>query len=413
MSIIGHFLKKEFAQLRRDKKMLPIVFIAPILQLLLLGYAANLDVDMIPLAVVDHDNSVESRRLVDKFVQSGYFKAEKRFQSLGLIDTYIDEGEIVAALVIPPDFQTDLKGGKKVPVQLIADGADANTATIALNYADIIVRKFSAELQLESLQAQGWTTASTETAGSTVGSTASPTETAGSTAGSTVGVGAAAGSDAGAAIPIEVEPRVWYNPELKSRNFMVPGILALLLMVITMILTSLAIVKEKEQGTLEHLNVTPIKPIQLIIGKLVPFSLIGMVDVFLVLGAARLLFGLVPAGSIILLVVLSAIFLLSTLGLGLLVSTLSRTQQQAMMSALFFVMLPMIFLSGFAFPIENMPRVIQYVTYALPLRYYFVIIRGIYLKGAGLSTLWDESLLLLAFGIIVLGISIARFRKQA
>lgn len=385
MSIIGHFLIKEFAQLRRDKKMLPIVFIAPILQLLLLGYAANLDVDMIPLAVVDHDNSVESRRLVDKFVQSGYFKAAQKFQTSDLIDTYINEGEIVAALVIPPDFQTDLKRGKKVPVQLIADGADANTATIALNYADIIVRKFSAEIQLQRVQSQG----------------------------RTAGVGAAAGSDAGAAIPIEVEPRVWYNPELKSRNFMVPGILALLLMVITMILTSLAIVKEKEQGTLEHLNVTPIKPIQLIIGKLVPFSIIGMVDVFLVLGAARLLFGLVPAGSIILLVVLSAVFLLSTLGLGLLVSTLSRTQQQAMMSALFFVMLPMIFLSGFAFPIENMPQVIQYVTYALPLRYYFVIIRGIYLKGAGLSTLWDESLLLLAFGIIVLGISIARFRKQA
>jgi ABC-2 type transport system permease protein len=372
MSIIGHFLKKEFAQLRRDKKMLPIVFIAPILQLLLLGYAANLDVDMIPLAVVDHDNSVESRRLVDKFVQSGYFKAEKQFQSPELIDTYIDEGEIVAALVIPPGFQSDLHRGKKVPLQLIADGADANTATIALNYADIIVSKFSAEIQLQSLQLQASTS-----------------------------------------LPIEVKPRIWYNPELKSRNFMVPGILALLLMVMTMILTSLAIVKEKEQGTLEHLNVTPIKPIQLIIGKLVPFSLIGMVDVFLVLGAARLLFGLVPAGSILLLVVLSAFFLLSTLGLGLLVSTVSRTQQQAMMSALFFVMLPMIFLSGFAFPIENMPMVIQYVTYALPLRYYFVIIRGIFLKGAGLSTLWDESLLLLTFGIIVLGISIARFRKQA
>ena len=371
MSIIGHFLRKEFAQLRRDKKMLPIVFIAPIMQLLLLGYAANLDVDMIPMAVVDHDKSVESRRLVDKFVQSGYFFAAERFETTQLIDRYINEGRVVAALVIPPNFQAELTRGNEVPLQFITDGADANTATIALNYADIIVSKFSAEIQL------------------------------------------AAGQSAPGGIPIEVEPRVWYNPELKSRNFMVPGILALLLMVITMLLTSLAVVKEKEQGTLEHLNVTPIKPIQLIVGKLVPFSLIGMVDVFLVLGAARLLFGLVPAGSVLLLVVLSAFFLLSTLGLGLLVSTLSGTQQQAMMSALFFVMLPMIFLSGFAFPIENMPRVIQYVTYALPLRYYFVIIRGIFLKGAGLSTLWDESLLLLAFGIIVLGISIARFRKQA
>ncbi|MFW6208652.1 MAG: ABC transporter permease, partial [Spirochaetota bacterium] len=366
MSIIAHFMRKEFSQLKRDKKMLPIVFIAPILQLLLLGYAANLDVDMIPLAVVDHDNSVESRQLVDKFIQSGYFSAEDRFQSPALIDRYINEERIVAAIVIPPDFQADLSRGRKVELQLIADGADANTATIALNYADIIVSRFSAEIQLESLQTEGQESRQ------------------------------GADTAQGVAIPIEVEPRVWYNPELKSRNFMVPGILALLLMVITMLLTSLAIVKEKEQGTLEHLNVTPIKPIQLIVGKLVPFSLIGMVDVLLVLAAARILFGLVPAGSILLLVVLSALFLLSTLGLGLLVSTLSRTQQQAMMSALFFVMLPMIFLSGFAFPIDNMPQVIQYVTYALPLRYYVVIIRGIFLKGAGLSTLWDESLLLLA-----------------
>jgi ABC-2 type transport system permease protein len=172
------------------------------------------------------------------------------------------------------------------------------------------------------------------------------------------------------------------------------------------------VVKEKEQGTLEHLNVTPIKPIQLIVGKLVPFSIIGMVDVLLVLVASRILFGLIPEGSILLLIVLSALFLLTTLGLGLLVSTLSRTQQQAMMSAVFFVMLPMLFLSGFAFPIENMPRIIQYVTYALPLRYYFVIIRGIFLKGAGLSTLWDETLMLGIFGILVLSFSILRFKKQ-
>ncbi|MCF7914002.1 MAG: ABC transporter permease [Spirochaetaceae bacterium] len=379
MSIIGHFLRKEFAQLRRDKKMLPIVFVAPILQLFLLGYAANLDVDMIPMAVLDNDNSVESRRMIDKFVQSGYFSEEVRFLSPELVDEYINQGQIVAALVIPPNFQASLTRGEKVPLQLIVDGADANTATIALNYADIIVSRFSAEIQLEAVH-------------TSARQSGRKTETA---------------------IPIAVEPRVWYNPELKSRNFMVPGILALLLMVTTMILTSLAIVKEKEQGTLEHLNVTPIKPFQLIIGKLAPFALIGMVDVFLVLGATRLLFGLVPVGSVLLLVALSAVFLLSTLGLGLLVSTLSRNQQQAMMSSLFFVMLPMIFLSGFAFPIENMPKIIQYVTYALPLRYYFVIIRGIFLKGAGLSTLWDESLMLLAFGLIVLGISIARFRKQA
>ena len=374
MNIIKYFLQKEFAQLRRDRKMLPIVFIAPVLQLLLLGYAANLDVDMIPIAVVDYDHSLESRKLVDDFVQSGYFDTVSRFQDPEMIDDGIDEGSIVMTLVIPSGFQRDMQRGDTSVLQAIVDGADANTATIAINYADIIARRYSAEVKMSSL-----------------GRTAS----------------------AGSFMPISVEARVWYNPELKSRNFMVPGILALLLMVMTMLLTSLAIVKEKEQGTLEHLNVTPIKPIQLIVGKLVPFSIIGMIDVLLVLAASRILFGLVPNGSIMLLILLSALFLLSTLGLGLLVSTVSNTQQQAMMSALFFVMLPMIFLSGFAFPIENMPRIIQYVTYALPLRYYFVIIRGIFLKGAGISTLWDESLMLFVFGVSVLGFSIARFKKQA
>lgn len=373
MNVVKYFLHKEFSQLRRDKKMLPIVFIAPVVQLLLLGYAANLDVEMIPMAVIDHDVSHESRQLTEDFIQSGYFDLTAQVRAPRMIDEMIDRGDIVIALVIPTGFQRDLKRGESVAIQAVVDGADANTATIAMNYADIIVQKYSAALTLSSLQ------------------TVSPGELN---------------------MPIEVKPRVWYNPELKSRNFMVPGILALLLMLMTMLLTSLAIVKEKEQGTLEHLNVTPIKPIQLILGKLIPFSLIGMLDVLLVLGASKLLFNLVPNGSIFLLIFLSAIFLLTTLGLGLMVSTVSRTQQQAMMSAVFFVMLPMIFLSGFAFPIENMPKIIQYVTYALPLRYYFVIIRGIFLKGAGLAVLWDEALMLLLFGILVLGFSILRFKKQ-
>lgn len=372
MNTVRHFLKKEFAQLRRDRKMLPIVFLAPILQLFFLGYAANLDVDQIPMVVVDYDHSSRSADLIQAFVQSGYFDEVARLDDPDLIDGYIDRSEAVAAIVIPKNFQVDLSRGKTVPLQFITDGADANTSTIALNYGGIIVGRFSASLRLELLSVVG----------------------------------------GGAGMPLEVEPRVWYNPELKSRNFMIPGILALLLMVITMLLTSLAIVKEKEQGTLEHLNVTPIRPMQLILGKLIPFSIIGMVDVFLVLIASRLLFGLVPAGSVLLLVVLSAVFLLSTLGLGLMVSTFSRTQQQAMMSALFFVMLPMIFLSGFAFPIENMPRIIRYITLVLPLRYYITIIRDIFLKGADLSTLWDEALMLLLFGISVLGISIGRFKKS-
>jgi ABC-2 type transport system permease protein len=211
---------------------------------------------------------------------------------------------------------------------------------------------------------------------------------------------------------VQVQARVWYNPELKSRNFMVPGILAQLLLLMTMLLTSLAIVKEKESGTLEQLIVTPLKPFELMLGKLLPFALVGFIDILLVLVAALLLFGIRVQGSLLLLFGLSGVFLLTTLGLGLLISTVSRNQQQAMMTAVFFVMLPMIMLSGFVFPIENMPLPIQLLTYLMPLRYYFVIIRGLFLKGAGLAQLWDESLILAGFGAGILGLAALRFRKR-
>jgi ABC-2 type transport system permease protein len=211
---------------------------------------------------------------------------------------------------------------------------------------------------------------------------------------------------------LSAEYRVWYNPELKSRNFMVPGVLGLLLMVMTMLLTSLAIVKEKELGTLEQLVVTPIKPYQLIIGKLAPFFIIGLIDVILVVFFAFLVFNLPVKGSNLLLLILSMVFLMTTMGLGLFISTVSRTQQQAMMTAIFFFMLPMIFFSGFVFPIENMPKIIQFVSYIMPLRYYFVIVRGLFLKGVGIDILWPQALALLVFGSFILGMSVARFHKR-
>ena len=211
---------------------------------------------------------------------------------------------------------------------------------------------------------------------------------------------------------VDPEVRVWYNPELKSRNFMVPGVLALLLMVLTMILTSLAIVKEVEAGTMEQLIVTPIKPYQLVIGKLAPFFMIGVVDIILVLLVATLWFGVPLKGSILLIFTLCMVFQMTTLGAGLFVSTVSRTQQQAMLTSVFFVILPMMFLSGFVFPIENMPAIIQFFTYLIPLRYFFVIIRGVFLKGVGLRELWVESSLLLGFGITILTMSILRFQKR-
>ena len=363
MRRVGFLIRKEFQQLRRDRKMLPIVFIAPAIQLLVLGYAANLDVTDLAMVVHDADRSAESRELAQSFEATEYFTRIGTAESVASTDRRLVSGEADVVLVIPAGFSRDLAAGKASRVQLLVDGANSVVGSRAVSYAGGIVAEQNARRSRR--------------------------------------------------IPaVELRSRVWYNPALESRNFMVPGILALLLMVITMLLTSLAIVKEKELGTLEQLNVTPIRPAELILGKLAPFVAIGIVDIGLVIMVVRLLFGIVPAGSVVLLVALSIVFLLSTLGLGLLVSTVSNTQQQAMMTAVFFVMIPMFFLSGFAFPIENMPQVVQAVTYVLPLRYYFVIIRGIFLRGVGLAVLWDEALALLLFGLVILGLSAMRFRKR-
>jgi ABC-2 type transport system permease protein len=354
--------------------MLPMVFIPPVLQLLLLGYAANLDVKNLPLIVWDQDNSSTSRELYRKFPNSGYFKIKAFANSASDIDRAIERGKASLALVIPPHFASELKANSEPQVQLIIDGAESNSAIIGMNYASMIVSDFSRSIlidKLEFLKSRNLR-------------------------------------------PIKIEPevRVWYNPELKSRNFMIPGVLALLLMVITLIMTSLAIVKEKEIGTIEQLIVTPIKPAQLIAGKLAPFTIIAAIDIILVLSLARFWFGVPIRGSIFLLFILSMVFLLTTLGLGLFVSTITKSQQQAMMVAVFFVMMPMIFLSGFVFPIENMPKVIQFFTYAMPLRYFFTIVRGLFLKGVGMEQLWDETAIMLLIGGVIFVFSVFRFQKK-
>ncbi len=363
MRNIMHLVRKEIHQIRRDRKMIAIMFVSPIMQLVVLGYAANLDVREIPLAVLDYDRSAASRELTGGFFTSGYFVPAVNASAPEEIDRALDRGTANIALVIPRGFGTAVAEGAGVKVQILADGSDSTSAGIGLQYARQIVRRF--------------------------------------------------GADAAAVPAIEVEPRIWYNPQLESRNFLLPGILALLLMVMTTLLTSLAIVREKERGTLEQISVTPIRPLELILGKLIPFAVIGCFDVVMVVLVVRILFGLPLAGSFVLLFVLSLVFLLTTLGLGLFISTVSANQQQAMMTAVFFVLLPMIYLSGFVFPIENMPPSIRAFSALLPLRYYFVIIRGIFLKGAGIAVLWDEGLILLAFGIVILGVSTLRFRKTA
>jgi ABC-2 type transport system permease protein len=373
MRIIYYIVIKEFLQFRRDKRMMLVSFLAPVVQLLLLGYAATTDIRDIPMLVYDQDRTSTSREFVNRFENSGYFVVTRQATSMSEIDPYIENGDVWIALVIPHDFTSNLLALRPSTVQLLADGSDANSAGISIGYASQIVGKYSQSVLLEI-------------------SKKSP---------SILNTGRLA-----------PEVRVWYNPELKSRNFMVPGVLAMVLMIITMTLTSLAVVKEKEIGTLEQLMVTPIKPLQLIIGKLLPFIVIGAIDVALVLVVAKFWFAVPLRGSILLLLGLSCLFVLTTLGLGLFVSTISKTQQQAMMTAQFFFFMPFIFFSGFTFPIENMPRLIQYVTYAIPLRYYIVIIRGIFLKGVGVAELWPQIIALLIFGVVIFSLSVLLFRKR-
>jgi ABC-2 type transport system permease protein len=373
MKTIYHIVVKEFLQLKRDPRMLLVSFMAPVLQLILLGYAATTDVKDIPMLVCDQDRTSKSREFVNQFVNSGYFVIESEVHSLSEIDRNIEDGHVWLALVIPPNFSNDLLAHRATSVQLDADGSDANSANISIGYASQIISTYSRSIVTEARKQFPHLSR-----------------------------------------PAVVYPevRVWYNPDLTSRNFMVPGVLALVLMIITMTLTALAVVKEKEIGTLEQLMVTPIKPHQLIIGKLLPFVLIAGLDVMLVILVARFWFDVPLQGSVALLLALSGLFVLTTLGLGLFVSTISKTQQQAMMTAQFFFFMPFMFLSGFAFPIENMPQAIQYITYLIPLRYFIVIIRGVFLKGIGIRELWPQAVALLAFGVTIFTLSVLRFRKR-
>jgi ABC-2 type transport system permease protein len=370
MRRLGFLVRKEFQELRRNPRMFPVLFIAPVIQLFILGYAATTDVQNVPLMVVDADRSAESRDLIARFDGSPYFTVVGVTSDDADVRRAIESRRAWMALTIPPAFGEHIGRGEPVVVQVITDGTDSNSATLGMAYASTLVTERAAEL-------------------------------------------AAAGRPAGAPAvgSIEARIRVWFNPQLLSLYFMVPGVLALLLMVVTAVLGSMAIVREKELGTLEQLNVTPLRRWELIVGKLLPFGLIGIVDVILVVSVAVLWFEIPLRGSFPLLFGLSLVYLLCTLGLGLLVSTVSHNQQQAMMTAVFFFMMPMIYLSGFIFPIENMPAVIEPITYLIPLRYYLVIVRGVFLKGVGLESFWKDALLMLAWGVTVLMLATMRSKK--
>jgi ABC-2 type transport system permease protein len=364
-------MRKEFLHLRHDRKMIPVLFVGPVLQLLALGFAANSDVRDIPFLLLDQDRSAASRNLVDRFTGSGYFDLVGSVEGGEEIEPWLVDGRAQVALVIADGYGRAAASGRRASVQVIADGSDAASAVVGLGYASRIMAGENAELAARAL-----------------------------------------GRSPSSLRRVELVPRVWYNPDLRSRWFYVPAILAMVLMLTTMIVPSMAVVREREIGTLEQLIVTPVRPWQLILGKLVPFAIIGFLDMLLVTALVVHLFGVPLRGSIFMLAALTLPFLMTTLGLGLLASTLVVNQQQAMMTSIFLIMVPMIYLSGLIFPIENMPRPIQVATYAIPLRYYNNIIRGIFLKGSGLGVLWPDALALLAFGAGALTLASFRFQKR-
>jgi ABC-2 type transport system permease protein len=370
---VWFLLRKEILQALRDRQLLPLVFVVPVIQLLLFGYVARTDITNIPTVVIDQDKSEDSRELVGRFTNSGYFSVV----DIGDRDTDVaramDAGKAQVGVIVPPGYSRSLARGETARVQVIVDGTDTNTGIQAQSYASRIIQTKADELvgdRLHELEQLGVKT---------------PT--------------------------VEARARVWYNPELLSVNFMVPGLIGLLLTIVTVQLTSQAMVKERAAGTLEQLMVTPIKRWELILGKILPFVFLGFIDVILIGVVGTFWFKVPLRGSVGVLLLMTGLFLFGMLGQGLFVSTVSKTQQQASVTSML-VSVPGLLLSGFIFPVSSMPAWIRWVTYVVPLRYYLVVVRGVFLKGATLAQLRGEALGMAVLGLVVFAGAAMRFRKQ-
>jgi len=364
-------IRKELIQIIRDPRTLMLIAVMPIVQLFLLGYAATTDVKNISLAVWDQSQSPQSRDLLDAFRSANYYSINYMVGSQQDYTTLIENGKVRAALVIPPDYALRLSEGD-AQVLMVLDGSDSTVAGTALNTAQLIGQAFATKI----LQQQ-----------------------------------AALGGRSALNPPLEVRTQVWYNPDLISAYFMIPGVIGMILSFITAILTATAVVRERERGTIEQLIVTPIHSWELIVGKLLPYVLLGLVDVAEILVIGHLWFKVPIRGDLILIFVLSGLFIISSLGIGLFASTIANTQQEAMLTVIM-TMLPSIFLSGFFFPIDAMPKFLQIVSLAIPLRYYLVIIRTLLLKGVGVSALQNEIAALIIFAVVIMGAASMRFRKR-
>lgn len=370
---IAAIANKEFIQIRRDSRSLGLALVIPVLLLLIFGYGLSLDIDQVPTVVWNQDASSRlSRDFLLNFKNSKYFRIIKYSDNYRDIQHLIDNGSAMMALVIPKDFSHHLESGQVAPLQLLVDGSDSNTATVAMGYARSVVAKYNMGLIAETFRRHGLF----------------PQKSA------------------------SLRPRVWFNMGLNSRWFIVPGVIAMIIMIIAALLTSICISREWERGTMEQLVSTPVKPQELIIGKFLPYFLIGFFDLFVAVAMARLLFGVPFQGSYFTLIVLSALFLTGALSQGILISTVARTQLLASQLAMLSTFIPTMLLSGFIYPIFNMPSVVQSITYLIPARYYIVILRGLFLKGNGMDVMWDEALFLALFAFLMFGLAINKFRKK-
>jgi len=365
-------LIKEFIQVFRDPRMRIVLFVLPVLQTIIFGYAVDMDVKNIPTAVIDRDNSRQSRELVDTLTSSGHFRLHSHLSHDNDATRLLDRGKVRVVIKIEHGYGQQLQRGENAVVQVLLDGSDSNTAGVVMGYLGRLSMAYNSRLQAD-FSAKRY--------------------------GMTPRIG-----------QVQLASRAWFNENLDSPPFYVPAVITNILFVITMLLSSLAVVREKEIGTIEQVVVTPIRKSEFILGKTLPFVLIGYIDVGLISIASALVFEVPIRGSLWLLFFATTLFLMSSLGIGLLISTVSQTQQQAMMTA-FFVIFPAMLLSGFAFPIENMPEPVQWLTLANPLRYYMVVIRDIFLKGVGLEILWPQLVALAIIGLAVMTTAIARFKK--
>ena len=392
--------KKEFLHVLRDPRSLMMGIGMPMLLLFLFGYALTMDVDRVPLVVWDQAETAQSREFISRFSGSRYFDLRQQASGYLAIEEAVDRREALIALVIPPDFDRLLSRGERAPVQTILDGSDPSTATIALGYAEATAAQFSRDIALKQMR----TTPRPPLP--------SPTESGGDTGGVSGG-GARQGGGGLQRVPsLELKPRVWFNTDMVSRNFIFPGLIAVVMMIMAAILTSLCIAREWETGTMEQLIATPVSGLELIFGKLAPYFCIGVLDLILCVCVGEFVFHVPLRGSLGLLSALAMLFLFGALSFGILLSIITKSQLLASQLAIVTTVLPAFLLSGFIFPIENMPLPIQAVTRVISARYFVFILRGIYLKDVGLAVLWPEVLFLGVFGTVMLAVAVMKFRKK-